>query len=222
MELRDYLPFWERLTEEQQRQLTERVTHRRVPAGTQLHSGADSCEGLFLVLSGQLRVYTVSEEGREITLYRLFERDICLFSAACILRSAQFELSVSAERETEYLHIPAELYGQIMLDSAPAANYTNELMAARFSEVMWVMDQVLSKRMDSRVAALLLEESALAESETLSVTHEMLARHLGTAREVISRMLKYFQSEGMVSLSRGGITLCDMDRLRELAQNSMR
>ena len=164
----------------------------------------------------------LSDEGKELTLYRLLERDICLFSASCMMRSIEFEVMVEAEADTEVIHLPAEVFRRVTEQSAPAANYVNELMATRFSDVMWLMDQVLSKKMDGRLAALLLEECELAGSDTLSVTHEQLARHLGSAREVVTRMLKYFQNEGLVHLTRGSIALLDRERLSALAADSLR
>ena len=126
-----------------------------------LHNGSADCTGLFLVLSGQLRAFTISEDGREITLYRLFERDICLFSASCIMNSIQFDITVMAEKDTEVLVIPSETYKAIMETSAPLANYTNEVMASRFSDVMWLIDQALWKSFDQRLAEFLLNEIAI-------------------------------------------------------------
>ena len=105
-----------------------------------------------------------------------------------------------------------------MEKSAAVANYTNELMASRFSEVMWLVEQVMWKSFDKRLAAFLLEESTLDNSDTLTITHDKIAAHMGTAREVVTRMLRYFQSEGMVSLSRGSVKLTDRKHLEELAR----
>ncbi|MCD8084002.1 MAG: helix-turn-helix domain-containing protein, partial [Clostridiales bacterium] len=96
------------------------------------------------------------------------------------------------------------------------ANYTNEIMASRFSDVMWLVDQIMWKSFDRRLAAFLLEESSLENTSTLKITHEMIGNHLGTAREVVTRMLRYFQSEGMVKLSRGTLELTDVDKLQKL------
>lgn len=170
-----------------------------------------------MVKSGQLRAYILSDEGREITLYRLFDMDMCLFSASCMIRSLQFEISIEAEKDTELWIIPSEIYKQLMDESAPVANYTNELMASRFSDVMWLMEQVMWKSLDKRLAAFLLEESAIEGSSELKTTHEIIANHLGSHREVITRMLRYFQNEGWVKLSRGTVILLDKDRLRSLA-----
>ncbi len=181
-----------------------------------IHNGSMDCTGLLLVKSGQLRAYILSDEGREITLYRLFDRDICLFSASCMLRSVQFDITIEAEKDTSLWIVPPEVYREIMEESAPAANYTNELMAARFSEVMWRMEQVMWKSMDKRIAAFLLEEAAIEGTARLSLTHETIARHLGTHREVVTRMLRYFQEEGLVKLSRGAVELQDERELERL------
>ena len=215
--LRDYFPFWDALDEEQRTLLASSARRQTYARGDTVYHGGDECLGLLLVLRGQLRVFTLSDQGKELTLYRLLDRDLCLFSAACVLRGISFDISVQAEQDTEALHLPAEVYRRLMDASAPVANYTNELMAARFSDVMWLMDQILNRKLDSRVAALLLEEAALAGSDALSLTHEQLAGHLGSAREVVTRMLKYFQSEQLVSLGRGRVCLLDRAGLNRLA-----
>lgn len=136
------------------------------------------------------------------------------------MRSIQFEITIEAEKDTELWVIPAEIYKCIMEESAPVANYTNELMATRFSDVMWLIEQILWKSLDKRVAAFLLEESAIEDSHELKITHEIIANHLGSHREVITRMLRYFQSEGMVRLSRGTIVLLDRKKLEALQLNA--
>ena len=216
MEFQDCFPIWARLSEAQRGRILASLVYRQVKKGAVIHNGDADCTGLLLVKSGQLRAYILSEEGREVTVYRLFDRDICLFSASCMLRSAQFDITIEAEKDTGLWVIPAEVYRGLMEESAPAANYTNEVMAARFSEVMWLVEQVLWKSMDKRVAAFLLEEGAIEGTARLSITHEAIARHLGTHREVVTRMLRYFQGEGMVSLSRGTVELLDEKRLAGL------
>ena len=132
------------------------------------------------------------------------------------MRSIQFEIIIEAEKDTELWIIPADVYKSIMNESAPAANYTNELMASRFSDVMWLIEQIMWKSLDKRLAAFLLEESAIEGTQALKLTHETIANHLGSHREVITRMLRYFQSEGMVRLSRGMVTILDEKKLRQL------
>ena len=219
MDFQDYFPVWNRLTAAQQNQLLNGLTSRKAKKGTILHNGSADCTGLLLIKTGQLRAYILSDEGREITIYRLFDRDMCLFSASCILNSIQFEITITAEKDTEFWLIPSELYKNLLTESAPLANYTNELMAARFSDVMWLIEQVLWKSLDKRLAAFLLEEAAIEDSNELKITHEIIANHLGSHREVITRMLRYFQSDGIVKLSRGKITLLNPERLEELASS---
>ena len=216
MEFQDYFPVWNKLNTAQQDRIMSSLTDRNVKKGTVIYSGSLDCTGLFLVKSGQLRAYILSDQGREITLYRLFDRDMCLFSASCMIHSMQFEMTIEAEKDTELWMIPAETYKSIMEESAPLANYTNELMASRFSEVMWLIEQILWKSLDKRVAEFLLEEAAIEDTSRLKITHEAIANHLGSHREVITRMLRYFQNEGMVKLSRGMITILDENKLEKL------
>ena len=217
-----YLPFWQKLTPAQRETISRTATTHQVQRGTVIHNGSEDCVGLLLIVSGQLRAFIVSDEGKEITLYRLLSRDICLVSASCMLNSIQFDISIEAEQDTTFYKIPTKVYHHLMQESAPVANYTNELISARFSDVMWLMDQILYKRLDSRLAAFLLEESALTDTTELKITHDAIARHLGSAREVVTRMLKYLQSEGAVTLSRGSIAIADEKKLRGLAQESLR
>ena len=216
MDLSDFFPFWEKLTDAQREKLAEVAHPLKVKAGTVVHNGNMDCLGLLLIQGGQLRVYTLSEEGREVTLYRLFELDICLFSASCVMPSVQFEVVIEAEKDTDMIVIPSCLFKNLMEDSAPVANYANQLISSRFSEVMWLMEQVMWKSMDKRVAAFLLEEAAIEGTDRLMITQENIAKHLGTHREVVTRMLRYFQSEGLVKLTRGAVEIIAPKRLEQL------
>jgi CRP/FNR family transcriptional regulator len=217
MNIADYFPVWEKLTPAEQAALEESAVDRCFPAGARIHNGSEDCVGLLLMRSGQLRAYINSEEGKEITLYRLFERDICLLSASCMVSSIQFDITIEAEKDSEVWIISAATYKSLMEQSAVLANYTNQIMAERFTEVMWLIEQIMWKSFDKRLAQFLTEEAALEESDRITTTHEKIANHMGTAREVVTRMLRYFQSEGMVRVSRGEIRLLDEKRLRALA-----
>jgi len=218
MEFQNYFPVWNKLNALHREKILGSLVARTVKKGTVIHNGGDDCTGLLLVKSGQLRAYILSDEGRQITIYRLFDRDMCLFSASCMMRSIQFDITIESEKDTDLWIIPVEVYQSIMAESAPAANYTNEVMATRFSDVMWLIEQIMWKSLDKRVAAFLLEESAIEGSDTLKITHETIANHLGSHREVITRMLKYFQNEGMVKLSRGTVEIIDAEKLKELCK----
>lgn len=217
MEFANYFPIYEKLTSQEQALLTQHARLHTFEKDTMLHNGSNDCLGLVLIKRGQLRAFITSEEGREITIYRLFDRDMCLFSASCMMNSIQFDISVTAEKDTEAWIIPADLYKKLMEQSAALANYTNQLMATKFTDVMWLIEQIMWKSMDSRLAAFLIEETSLADSTVLHMTHEKIASHMGTAREVVTRMLKYFQAEGIVILTRGTIEVLDLDRLDDIA-----
>lgn len=217
MEFQSLFPIWAKLTPDQQQLIASTVIPRTLGRGAVLHNGSMDCAGLVLIKSGQLRAYILSDEGREITLYRLLDRDICLFSASCVMRSVQFEIMISAEKDSEVFIIPPHIFKKLMDESAPVANYTNELMATRFSEVMWLIEQIMWKSIDKRLAGFLLEESVLENSNLLNLTHEAIANHLGTAREVVTRMLRYFQGEGFVKLTRRAVEILDKASMEELA-----
>lgn len=212
-----YLPVWNKLTGEQQEKLINSAFEKVFSKGEILHSGTADCTGLILVIEGQLRAFAMSDDGREITLYRLFERDICLFSASCMLNSIQFDIALSAEKDTTVLVIPSDIYRGIMDISAPLANYTNELMATRFSDVMWLVDQIMWKSFDRRLATFLINEANIEGTNKLKITHEVIGNHLGSPREVVTRMLRYFVSEGLITLSRGTIEIIDSDGLSTIA-----
>lgn len=215
-DLADFFPVWSKLDDKEREILINGSNVKTVKAGTIIHNGDEDCVGLLLIKKGIIRTYILNESGREITLYRLFERDMCLFSASCMMNSIQFEVNVEAETDVEMVVIKSPVYEGLMQKSLVVANYTSQLMAARFSEVMWLIEQIMFKSFDVRLAEFLCAEINIKQSNTISITHEKIARHMGTAREVVTRMLKYFQSEKMVRLFRGGIEVVDEDRLRKM------
>ena len=218
MDFSEFFPVWDKLKDDERALIAAFAKERRFPKGSVLHRGSSECTGLMLIRSGQIRAYTTSAEGKEITLYRLFERDICLFSASCIMNSIQFDVTLAAEKDSEVTVIPSEVYKSVMNASAPLANFTSEVMASRFSDVMWLVEQVMWKSFDERLAAFLLEEANIEGSDTIKITHEVIGNHLGSPREVVTRMLKYFADEGIVKLARGSIEITDAERLRALAE----
>ena len=216
MEISAYFPIWDKLTTQQQDRIRATSNLHTVKAGTLLHDGGPDCLGLLLVKSGQLRAYMLSDEGREITISRFFEMDICLFSASCVMRNMQFAVFIEAEKDSEVYVIPACLYQNLMDESLPLANYSHNLITSHLSEVMWLMEQIMWKSFDKRLAAFLLEEASLEGTLSLKITHEKIANHMGTAREVVTRMLRYFQGEGLVKLTRGTVEITDPGGLKKL------
>ena len=219
MDFANYFPIWDKLTDSQRERIRGVSDFQKVKSGTILHDGSPDCLGMLLVRSGQLRAYILSEEGREVTICRFFEMDICLFSASCVMPSMQFNIFIEAEKDTEIWIIPACLYQNLMDESLAIANYSHDLITSHFSDVMWLMEQIMWKSFDKRLAAFLLEECNVEGTNSLKITHEKIANHMGTAREVVTRMLRYFQSEGMVKLTRGTVDITDPKRLKKLQEN---
>ena len=216
MDFSQYLPFWDRLTPQQQETISNVIEYRKVSKGTHIHDSSAECLGLVMVRSGQLRTYILSEDGREITISRLFEYDVSLLSASCVMPDMQFNVMIEAEKDSEFWSIPACLFKNLMEESLAVSQYSQNLLSSNFSELMWLMEQIMWKSLDKRLAAFLLEEARLEGSPVLKITHEKIANHLGTAREVITRMLRYFQSEEMVKLTRGTIEITNEKSLHAL------
>ena len=217
MEFTEYFPIWDKMTRDHQNRIAQVIDFQKIKKGTIIHDGSPDCLGMLLVKSGQLRAYLLNEEGREITICRFFEMDICLFTAACVMPNMQFDIFIEAEKDTEIWIIPACLYKNLMDESLVVANYAHNLITNHFSELMWLMEQIMWRSFDKRLAKFLLEESVLEESDSLKITHEKIANHMGTAREVVTRMLRYFQSEDMIRLTRGTVDIKDRKRLEKLA-----
>ena len=214
----EYFPIWDKMTEDQRSRIVSVTEFQKVKKGTILHDGSPDCLGMLLVKNGQLRAYLLSEEGREVTICRFFEMDICLFSASCVMPNMQYDIFIEAEKDTELWIIPACLYQNLMDESLAISNYSHNLITNHFSDVMWLMEQIMWRSFDKRLARFLLEESLLEDTGSLKLTHEKIANHMGTAREVVTRMLRYFQGEGMVRLTRGTIEITDKKRLEKLAE----
>ena len=211
------LSFYKELSQEQQEMVLSISQESSFKAGQTMHAGSEDCSGLFLIKKGQVRVFIISETGKEITLYRLFERDVCIFSASCMMKNINFDIFVEAEKDTESYIMPTMAFKKLSEEVLAVSNFSNQLLASRFSDVMWVMEQVLFMSFDKRLALFLLEQAAIEESDTFQMTQETMARHLGSAREVISRMLKYFGEEGLVEVKRGKVTILNREKLEKIA-----
>lgn len=218
MSLAKYFPIYHKLTEAEQQLLSRVVIEKKAEKGTILHTGMNDCIGLLVIKSGQIRAYITSDEGREITIYRLFEHDICMLSASCVMNSIQFDITISVEKDAEFFVIPVGTFKKLMDQSLAVSNYMNQVMGTRLSEAMWLIEQVMWKSFDKRLAHFLLEESVLEDTKVLKITHEKIAAHMGSAREVVTRMLKYFQTEGLVKLSRGTIEIIDYEELGRMQE----
>ncbi|MEY8259356.1 Crp/Fnr family transcriptional regulator [Oscillospiraceae bacterium 50-60] len=214
--LSDAYPFWERLSAEERAELLQSATLVSYRKGECVHRSDMGCTGAVLVLSGLLRVYIVSEEGREVTLFRIRQGEPCVLAASCLLDAIQFDLVIEAAEAAEAVVIPAGVLRPIMESNPYVGLYMYRQATERFSEVMWMMQQILFMGADRRVAIFLWEETAGKGQRALRMTQDEIARNIGSAREVVSRVLKYLAEEGAVSLGRGLVELRDPEKLRKL------
>lgn len=176
-------------------------------------NGSATCEGIYIILDGRMRAYILSPEGKELTMFRLLENDFCIFTASCAMKDINFDIFIESETATNALVIPTSVFQVLSENSLDFSNYINSVMASRLSDVMWLIEQIMFKSLDKRLAGFLIDESLLTNSTTLYITHEKIANHLGTAREVITRMLKYFQAEQLIELKRGKVIIKDLNAL---------
>jgi CRP/FNR family transcriptional regulator len=176
------------------------------------------CSHLALVLSGRARVYKSDAEGRELTLYRVHPGESCILTTSCILSDRPFPAFAVTETTVEARLVPATTVKQWMERHAPWRTYVFDLLARRLDAVIASLEEVAFRRLDVRLATALLEAHAAAETDAIRTTHEQLASDLGSAREVISRLLKHFEQDGLVELARGAVTVRDREGLRRLAR----
>lgn len=212
---REIFPFWEKISDRDRQYICQNSYEVTYPKGKNIHDGGE-CSGVILVRSGSLRLYMMSEEGKDITLYRLHKGDLCMLSASCVLEAVTFDVFVDAENDSECCVVSGPAFAAVSERNPDIRIFALETAVARFSDVMWVMQQILFMSMDKRLAIFLSDESARTGSDTIALTHGQIALYMGSAREVVSRMLKYFTGEGIVEVSRGGVKILDKKRLRRL------
>ena len=211
-----YFPFWKDLTEADRQLLCDNSYAVSFDPHQAVHDNT-RCTGLFIVKTGRLRIYILSEEGKEITLYRLSPGQMCMLSASCVLSAITFDVYVDAEEPTECYKITPQAFNDLY-ERIPAVKiFALETAVDRFSDVMWIMQQLVFMSMDKRLAIFLLDEININGTDTVNLTHDQIARHLGTAREVVSRVLKLMASDGVLEVARKGIRIIDKKKLQAIA-----
>ena len=210
------LPFWSSLTEQEQETLRRSAFVRHYEKGAFVHSSDNECLGMLFILSGEIRTYLLSEEGREVTLFRLYPGELCVLSASCVISQITFDTQMTAGMDTDVLIIPANVIAALKEKNLYVRCFLYELATKRFSDVMWAMQQIMFKGLDQRLAEFLLAEAERTGSDTIRMTHEQIAQHISSAREAVARMLKSFSEDGLVELKRGAITLRDKNRLNRI------
>lgn len=211
----EIFPFWNEISDQDKNYICDNSVALTYKKGAHVQSG-DECSGVIFVKSGCLRIYMMSEDGKDVTLYRLHDGDMCMLSASCVLRSITFDVYADAEENSECYIISGNAYASLSERYSSIKIFTLETAVSRFSDVMWIMQQIVFMSVDKRLAIFLIDESSRTGSDFLPLTHEQIAKYIGSAREVVSRMLKYFSGEGFVELSRAGVRIVDKASLRAL------
>ena len=214
--LEEKFDFISRLSPEDRADVLSNTSHLTYKRGQNVHSAENDCIGVLLVKSGELRTYILSEGGKEATLYRLNAGEVCILSASCLIHNITFDVFIDAEADSEVLLLSAAVFARLQAKNIYVENFALKVMVDKFSDVMWAMEQILFKSFDSRLATFLLDESAKRGSDRIDLTHEQIARYMASAREVVSRMIKYFEKEKLVTLHRGGLVITDKGGLRKL------
>ena len=208
--------FYGFLTDEQKELIISTSREALFKKGENVHRSDDKCLGVIYIEEGQLRVYMVSDDGREVTLYRLYGGDVCILSASCVLDAISFDVYIDAEEDTRGVVISAQTFKKIKSENIYLENFAYKLATVRFSDVMWAMQQILFMGADKRLSIFLNDELAKTGHDTIKLTHEQIAKYMGSAREVVTRMLKYFQTEGIVELKRGELRVVDKHKLKNI------
>lgn len=214
--LKQTLPFWQHLNQNEKNILINNASIIKYQSGQLIHHGKNDCVGILIIVSGKLRTYMISNEGKEITLFYLQPHNVCVLSAACILDSIDFEVLVETKTTCQIIQISSAAFLQLSKQNIYVELFSYKLATERFSDVMWAMQQLLFMSFDQRLAAYLIEASDRTNSLDIKITHEQIAQDLNSAREVVSRMLKHFAKEGYVHLSRGKIHLINKQALASL------
>lgn len=209
------LPFWNALPETEKAFICRNSSVLAYPEGANVHD-SNGCSGVIFVRTGSLRLYIMSEDGKDITLYRLHPGDMCMLSASCVIQAITFDVFIDAEEDSTCYVINGPAFSSLSERNPQVKIFALESAVSRFSDVMWVMQQILFMKIDQRLAIFLLDEASRTGADTIMLTHGQIAKYMGSAREVVSRMLKYFAGEGIVEASRGGVKILDKNRLRSL------
>ena len=210
------LPFWANLSSDEKAVVSQRAVTKRFAKGQLVSSNSSSCLGIVLILSGGVRVGLVSDEGREITLFRAGEGEVCVSTASCVIRQLAFDTDVTAETDTAILVIPSSVCAKLMESNIHVRAFVLEMQAERYSQTVRAIQAMLFKRFDQRLAMYLVSEHDRTGSAEVKKTQEEIARDVNSAREVVARMLHEFSTRGLVEIRRGSIWLLDIEALRKI------
>ena len=210
------IPFWANLSSEEKAIVSQRVIKKRFNKNQIISSNSAACLGVILILSGGIRVSLISDEGREVTLYRAHANEFCVSTASCVIHQLTFETIVTAEEDTTVLVIPSSVTARLMEMNIYVRSFVFEQETERYSQTIWAIQQMLFKKFDQRLAAYFIDAYQSTGKPEIKKTQEEIARDVNSAREVVARMLKDFAAKGFVEIRRGKILLKNAEGLKKL------
>lgn len=212
------LPFWNKLSNEEKTAAKRGITQHKYEKGVYILGFSDACLGMVYIHKGSIRVFMTSEEGREITLFHISEGECCVFSSACAIGGITLDVQMVAESEVELLAVHAGTVAKLMESNIHFKCFAYELSTARYSTVVWVMQEILFAHFDERLARLLLSVYEKTNDKTIRMTQEAMAQEVNSAREVVARMLRQFASDGWIELKRGAVVLKNTEALKNIVK----
>ncbi|MFQ7473937.1 MAG: Crp/Fnr family transcriptional regulator [Anaerovoracaceae bacterium] len=210
------LPFWDHLSDSEKELVEANSMINKYSKGQMIYNSDVECSGIMMVLTGELRMSIMSEEGREITLYRLYENELCALTAACILEQITFDTQTTVTGDCAVLIVNTYTFEKLMNGNIHVRCFMYELLSERFSSVVWTMQMILFKKYDCRLASFLINEYEQTGDRIIKMTHDEIAQYTNSAREVVARMLKRFANDGLLEFKRGKIILLDIQALKEI------
>lgn len=214
--IEEHIQFWNKLSSEEQALVTQNASCRKYDKGHNLFSSGQECLGLVIVKSGKLRTYTLSDDGREVTFCRLESGSVCMLTASCALNTISVDIVIDVEEDSDVLIINSKCISTIVAQNIYAEQFLLRAAVDKLTEIIWCLQQILFMSIDKRLAGFLKDEAGRLNSNEIKLTHEQIAKYMGSAREVVSRMLKYFEQENIVQLQRGNIKIIDMKKLESI------
>lgn len=210
------LPFYDHLNKKEKEDIIKFSNTKSYSKGTLIHSNDNECLGLIMLIKGSIRIYMLSDEGKEITLYNIEENDIEVLSASCVFNQITFDTELIAKEDCELLIVSVNYLSKLIEENIYVRSYVYESLADRFSDVMWSIQQILFFKIDQRIASYLIDKANKEKTLTLSTTQENIALEINSAREVVTRMLKKFQKEKLIEINRKEITIIDKENLLKI------
>lgn len=219
MNFEELFPFWNKLTDLEKEEVSNACFTEQYDKGMQMRRSEETCKGLLTVETGKMRVYTVSKEGREVTLFTVGDNEVCVLSASCLMDSIQFDVIIEAAEATDVVIMPITCLNKLMNSNIYVELFMYKRATEKFTDVMWTIQQILFQNMDQRVAKYIWDEYCATESTTLLTTHDEIARYVGSSREVVTRILKNIAEDNSIELGRGKITILEPEILKKRVES---